>query len=301
MSPWPNVTRFIDRHGHERWRWRKLGYPTVTLHGEPGSPQFMADMERARQSAPLAVGKHKVGPGTFAALCVEYYQSAAWRALGPITQATYRGELERFRAKAGHVPIRLMRRQDVLRFMDEKAATPSAANNLLKVLRLVMRYALDRDQIAADPTYKVRKAKIQTDGFTAWPESAIAAYEARWPSGTRQRLALALLLHTGQRRGDVVRLGRQHIKDGRLRFKQSKTGNELSIAVTPELRAETRSGAEGSDDVPSDRLRGPVHGGRIRQLVPRPMRGGRARRRADGARTAQGEGPAVGRERLHSA
>jgi integrase len=44
-------------------------------------------------------------------------------------------------------------------------------------------------------------------------------------------LALALLLYTGQRRGDVVRMGRQHIKDGVLTLRQMKTGAELAIPV----------------------------------------------------------------------
>jgi integrase len=50
-------------------------------------------------------------------------------------------------------------------------------------------------------------------------------------------LALALLLYTGQRRGDVVRLGRQHIRNGVLSIKQSKTGAQVDLPVLPELQA----------------------------------------------------------------
>jgi integrase len=49
-----------------------------------------------------------------------------------------------------------------------------------------------------------------------------------------------LLLYTTQRRGDVVRMGRQHIRetpDGpALYVKQRKTGVELLIPIHPELR-----------------------------------------------------------------
>ena len=55
--------------------------------------------------------------------------------------------------------------------------------------------------------------------------------------GSKPRLALALLLYTAQRRGDVVKMGRQHIKDGALTVKQQKTGVTLAIPVHPELRA----------------------------------------------------------------
>jgi integrase len=47
------------------------------------------------------------------------------------------------------------------------------------------------------------------DGFREWPEEQVARYEARHPVGTKARLALDLLLFTGVRRSDVVRLGPQ--------------------------------------------------------------------------------------------
>ncbi len=61
-------------------------------------------------------------------------------------------------------------------------------------------------------------------------------------SGTpSEDLALALLLFTGQRRSDVVRFGRQHVRDGWLTFTQAKNQNRkpvtLSIPVLPELQA----------------------------------------------------------------
>jgi integrase len=49
-------------------------------------------------------------------------------------------------------------------------------------------------------------------------------------------LALALLLYTGQRRGDVVLLGRQHIRSEVLSLTQHKTGARVLIPVLPELR-----------------------------------------------------------------
>ena len=67
------------------------------------------------------------------------------------------------------------------------------------------------------------------------------AIRAHHPIGSKPRLALALLLYTTQRRGDVVRMGRQHIRetpDGpALYVKQRKTGRELLIAIHPALGA----------------------------------------------------------------
>jgi integrase len=56
-----------------------------------------------------------------------------------------------------------------------------------------------------------------------------------WPLGTRERLALALLVFTGQRRSDVLRMGRH--RDGVLTIKQKKTGVQVDVPVHPELAA----------------------------------------------------------------
>ena len=60
-------------------------------------------------------------------------------------------------------------------------------------------------------------------------------FETRWPLGTRQRLAYALLLHTGQRVGDVARMRRSDIVDGELHVIQEKTGAELYLPIVPDL------------------------------------------------------------------
>ena len=66
-------------------------------------------------------------------------------------------------------------------------------------------------------------------------EDDVAAYERRWPVGTRQ---LDVLLYTGLRRGDAVRLGRQHVRDGTAAIKTEKTGTIVTIPILPVL-AET--------------------------------------------------------------
>src|SRR5262249_2861774 len=79
------------------------------------------------------------------------------------------------------------------------------------------------------------------DGFHTWSEEEITQFEANHPIGTKPRLALALLLYTAQRRSDVVRMGRQHIKGGVLTVRPKKTetttGVTLAIPVHPHLQA----------------------------------------------------------------
>src|SRR5262249_34678401 len=80
---------------------------------------------------------------------------------------------------------------------------------LHKVLRAMMQHALETGLRSDDPTRDVKVIRVKTDGYHSWTESEIEQFEARHIVGSRARLAFALLLHTGQRRSDVVRMGRQ--------------------------------------------------------------------------------------------
>ena len=65
-------------------------------------------------------------------------------------------------------------------------------------------------------------------------------FELRHQIGTKARLALALLLYTGQRRSDVIRFGKQHVKLGALTFTQYKgrkrTPHKLTLPILPVLK-----------------------------------------------------------------
>ena len=63
----------------------------------------------------------------------------------------------------------------------------------------------------------------------------MGAYDKRWPIGTRQRVWLDVLLYTGLRRGDAVRLGRQHVRDGIASLKTKKTDILLVLPILPAL------------------------------------------------------------------
>jgi integrase len=62
-----------------------------------------------------------------------------------------------------------------------------------------------------------------------WSLDEIEQFERHYPVGTKARLALALLLYTGQRRGDIVRLGEQMRRDGMLVFTQEKNRNRKPV------------------------------------------------------------------------
>lgn len=82
---------------------------------------------------------------------------------------------------------------------------------------------------------KMHTAKVASK---AKRKDEVMKFEQRHAEGSKARLALALLLYTGVRRSDVVKLGRQMESNGSLRFRQVKTEKWLTVPILPELRAE---------------------------------------------------------------
>jgi len=231
------VHAFIDRHGRSRFYFRRPGFKSVALPSLPHSTQFMNAYEAALAGQPQPIGANRVRPGSMRALALSYFASPEFRTLRASTQRAYRGTIERLCKDHGDKRVADLQRHHVVRLMSALAEKPGAANNLRMGLRVMMRHAVEIGIRADDPTRDVRAIRIKTEGFHSWTDEEIAQFERHHPIGSRARLAIALLLYTGQRRGDVIRMGAQHIRNGALHVKQEKTGTELVIPVHPTLAA----------------------------------------------------------------
>jgi integrase len=215
---------------------RRRGSPYVQLPGVVGSTEFMEAYQQALSTAPIAVGLTKRStPGSVSAAIAEYYGSQTFRALSGGTPAHRRSILERFREQYGDRRLAALPSEFIIVLLD--TLPPFVARNWLKALRHFMRWCQTRKLVHADPTLGIRVKAPKSDGFHSWLESEIAQYEAAHPVGTKARLALGLGLYTAQRRGDVVRMGPQHIRNGELSVRQGKTNAALIIPVLPELQA----------------------------------------------------------------
>jgi integrase len=234
-KPYPYVHELTDRHGHRRAYLRKPGCPSVALPLPIGTRAFVEAYHAALESAPpRIVGRAKAG--TWAALVQHYYASRSWLALSPQSQRTYRHILDRYVAAHGHRLVRQMEAKHVEAIIAAKASTPAAANKLRKMLGLLMRIGILHGYRKDNPVTAVKGMKIKSKGHKTWTDDEIATFEAHHPFGTEARLALSLLLCTGQRRSDVVRMGREHLSDGIITIAQAKTGEVVSIPILPALQ-----------------------------------------------------------------
>ncbi|MFA6204694.1 MAG: tyrosine-type recombinase/integrase [Methylocystis sp.] len=233
----PFVQRFIDRHGRLRFYFRKPGHKRIALPGPYGGAEFLAAYQAASEGAPLEIGAARTTPGTMNALVVSFYKSPGFISLRPSTERVYRNIIERFRNEHGHKSVAGMQARHVRAIVAAKASTPDAANRLLGMISLLMDHAVAEAIRPDNPAFGIKRLRHKSDGFVTWSEEDIATFRAHWPLGSRERLGLELALGTGQRRGDLVRLGWQNLGSGAINLKQSKTGAVVAIPVVPELRA----------------------------------------------------------------
>jgi integrase len=211
-----------DRHGKRRVRFRKRGF-SIYLTGIPWSDDFMRQYATALegvkgQTSNIGATERTV-PGSFNALIVSWYRTDFHR-LKPSTQRLWRVIIEPFRSKHGDKPVAQLQRKHIKDIIAAKAATPQAANNLLKVLRVLLNYAVDIEMIRSNPAIGVKRYKSRGEGIHTWSEGEIVRFEERHPIGSKARLAFALLLYTAQRRGDVVRFGWQHVQGDLIAVRQ---------------------------------------------------------------------------------
>lgn len=232
------VSEFADRHGKIRVRFRRKGQEDFYFDTVPWTPEFMMQYQACLNkevAKAITPGANRTKAGSFNALIVTYYSSPEFQGLRSSTKSTYRGILERFRLKHGDKPVAKIERQHIKAIIGGMSETPAAANNLLDRLRGLMTLAMDIGMRKDDPTIRIRGYRNKTDGFHTWTEAEIVAFEQRHEIGTVPRLALSLMLYTGQRRSDAVTMGRQHVNGLSISVKQQKTDARLEIPMHPTL------------------------------------------------------------------
>lgn len=238
------VSEFQDRHGKWRLRFRTKGQPTRYFHAPWGTPEAEAELAAFRSGTTLpglsGVAITRPQPGTVADLVARYYEAADFMQATPAYQRHIRSLLDRFRDLAANERVADCEWTHLEAIILAKAEThPAAARNLRKLLKRLFAFAARLGMISSNPMDLVARLKPQRGktGFYAWTEADIAKFRSHHALGTRPRLAMELLLWTGQRRSDVVLLGRQHRQGDHFHITQQKTGKALEIKIAPQLIA----------------------------------------------------------------
>jgi len=179
--------------------------------------------------------------GTLAALAAEFFASTEFANLKPSSQATYRMVLAPVLGLDGHRLVRDLPSDKARKIIQEIGANRPALANLTKsILRRVFSFAIATGQRRDNPFDIIPRYKIGT--HHTWSDDQLAAYEKRWPLGTRERLAYDILLYTAQRVGDAVRIQRSDIRNSVITIVQQKTGTEVFVPLHPALARSLSAG-----------------------------------------------------------
>jgi integrase len=259
------IHEYRDRHGNVRRYVRRPGRRLVRLPGLPGSQEFMeAYQEALGREMPPRPSRHKIG--TLAALVADFYGSTEFANLKPASQASYRTVIDPIVQIDGHRLVRDLpadKARKIIREIGEKR--PGMANLTRAVLRRVFAFAMDVGLRNDNPFDRVPRYKLGT--HHTWTDVELTAFEERWPLGTRERLVYALLLFTGQRAGDVVRMRRSDISNGAIHVVQGKTGAELYVALHPALERALKAGPSDGVYLIGDKSGRPIQRARASYLI----------------------------------
>lgn len=247
----PHLHKQITRHGKIIWYVRKGHGPRTRLRAKYGTEEFTAEYEGALKGAPPAP---KTGPrsGSLSWLWDRYRETQGWAALALATRRQRENIMVHVLAKSGTEAADDIDASDIDAAVDDRRNTPAQARNFLDAVRGLFRWSKKAGHTRANPTEGVENPKRKKgNGFPPWNEGDVARYYGRWPVGTRERVWLDMLLYTGPRRGDVCKLGRQHVRassGGReIAFRTEKGGEmiEVTIPLLPVLEATLAAGPCG--------------------------------------------------------
>jgi integrase len=148
--------------------------------------------------------------------------------------------IDSFCEKYRENPYELLEVKHIRSIRDAMAYRPEAANQMVKLVRQVLSFALENDLVRRNVARDVSYIRTGSMGFHAWSGEEVRQFESVQPIGAIARSALFLPLFTGQRRADVVGFGLQHVKDQTLHFTQTKGRKRrpvtLAIHILPELQ-----------------------------------------------------------------
>ncbi len=228
-------------------RVRPSAHRSFVWHGHAGGaavrrtlgPAALMTVEEARRAC-VAPRDHDTADGpedgsrvpTFRDFALDEWKPAAMNNWGASQRAWVDRMLKNQLLPAfGACRLDRMNRRDIERWFDGYSRTaPGGANHALRLLRQIMNAAVATGPIAADPTHGIRRNSrpkltrfLSTGEIDRLLRALERLVEAR-PSRRQQADVIRMLLLTGCRRGEIMKLEWSEVDGDRLRLAKAKTG-----------------------------------------------------------------------------
>ena len=220
----PYLSEEADRHGNVRLYVRRNG-KRMRLTLPPGADGFTDEYDGALKK--LATNAKKPATSsvsTMGWLVNEFEHSFGFLKLDERERRNRHNIVERLldeETKAGSgkrfrdCPISMFTADHVRLLRDRKKDKPGGANNRVRQLRVILAWGMEErsSHVKRNVAAGVKLFDYDKVGFHTWTEEEVAAYEARHPVGTMGRLAFDLMIYTGTRRSDAIKLGPKHLNE----------------------------------------------------------------------------------------
>ena len=227
----PHLQCETTRHKKTVWYVRlERGGPRIRLRAEYGTPEFWEEYKAALAGS---TPTRKATAGSLAWLIERYRETAGWLSFSPATRYKREKIFCQVLGSAGQQPFDRITEAHIAVGRDNRGKTPFQARHFIDAMRGLFAWAKEAGFIKVDPAAVVKYPKLKEgEGFPVWTEEDVAAYERRWPVGTKERLWFEVLSHTGLRRGDAARLGRQHLnRHGEAVIATEKSGHKVEVII----------------------------------------------------------------------
>jgi integrase len=215
------------------------------------------------------------GPGSLADLVADYYRSPGFANLEESSKSSSRKAINPILLKHGHRIARDLPRDKAMKIIVEIGERrPGMANLTKKVLKTVFKFAIKTNVRESNPFDNIDAYK--GGRHHTWTDDELAVYEKRWPLGTRERLAYAVLLYTCQRVSDAAKINRASIRNNSIRVVQKKTAEDdddmLWIEMHPALVRAIEAGPTNGLTVIGSKVGRPILGTWLSDIIKRVVR-----------------------------
>lgn len=232
----PHVTTEKSRHKKVRFYFRLNKGARIRLPDDPTSQLFKdAYLLALTSGRPLAAPTETAKSLRW--LISRYKESGDWESLAQSTRGDRDALFNKILENAKNASFGLIDRTAIVRGMDDRKAQPAQANNFLKAMRGLFEWARLNNHVKVDPTDAIKFNKLKSDGFTPWQIEDYIQFIAKYEIGTIPRLAVELLIHSGLRRSDLVKAGKQHLRGNIFTMRTRKTGATITVEFPPSLIA----------------------------------------------------------------
>jgi integrase len=232
------VTIRLGKSG-ARFYWQRRGFPLTRLPDDEIERHRRAkELNDWADNAPPAAALLPADFSTVAAIIADYRAHDSFRELAPATKLYYERWLRDIGEMWGSRRVALINKEMCETYLNSIISL-GGRREARAVLRQLLHRAVSRSKLAANPTndIEIRSPKARQEYFDdADLERFVEACRAHPTHGRMVYIAFMLLLFTGQRPADTLRMTwRQY--DGRsIRLRQRKTKKWVEVPAHPQLK-----------------------------------------------------------------